>query len=396
MRRARLIVATLAVAVAAAGCGGGGGDTGNSGGGSGSSEPIKLGAWFPLTGAQAASGIPQKVGASVYWQKFNDDGGANGTKVDFLTKDNAFDPQQTIAIAREFVAKDQVDAIVNTNGTATTEATFPFVLQQNHIPIFGTYGGSAAWYDPPRPGLFGTQALYEDQARVAVKWATEEGVKNLLVVRDDPEAFANVSKAAQAYAKDKGATANEVVVKIGTTDYAPIVNQVKSAAPDGVLLILHPQEAAAYLNEVALQGVKIPAYGYAPAANEATLTLAGPNAEGFRAVSLTLPPTSDEPDVQEYRDAMKKYASDTQPDSYSLAAYAYAKAFGEILKSIDGKVTSESITTAIEKASDIKTGIVPPLSFSPKDHLGTDAVVRVEVQGGKYVAEGDFESPGKN
>jgi branched-chain amino acid transport system substrate-binding protein len=395
MRRVRLVVATLAVAVAAAGCGGGG-DTGNSGAGGGSSEPIKLGAWFPLTGAQAASGIPQKVGATVYWQKFNADGGANGAKVDFLTKDNAFDPQQTIAIAREFVAKDQVNAIVNTNGTATTEATFPFVLQQNHIPIYGTYGGSSAWYDPPRPGLFGTQTLYEDQARVAVKWATDQGAKKLLVVRDDPEAFANVSKAAQAYAKGKGASASEVVVKIGTTDYAPIVNQVKSAAPDAVLLILPPQEAAAYLNEVALQGVKIPAYGYAPAANEATLTLAGANAEGFRAVSLTLPPTSDEKDVQEYRDAMKKYAPDTKPDSYSLAAYAYAKSFGEILKSIHGKVTSQSITSAVEKSSDIKTGIIAPLSFSAKDHLGTDAVVRVEVKGGKYVADGSFESPGKN
>jgi branched-chain amino acid transport system substrate-binding protein len=176
MGRLRLIVAALAIAVVATGCSDAGGNAG-SGGGSASSEPIKLGAWFPLTGAQAASGIPQKVGASVYWQKFNADGGANGAKVDFMTKDNAFDPQQTIAIAREFVAKDQVDAIVNTNGTATTEATFPFVLQQNHIPIYGTYGGSAAWYDPPRPGLFGTQTLYEDQARVAVKWATDEGVK---------------------------------------------------------------------------------------------------------------------------------------------------------------------------------------------------------------------------
>lgn len=392
MGRARVIVAALTIAVVATGCGDAGGDTGGEGGAA-ASGPIKLGAWFPLTGAQASSGIPQEVGASVFWQKFNDDGGVDGTEVEFLTEDNAFDPQQTIAIARQFVARDEVDAIVNTNGTATTEATFPFVLEQNKIPIFGTYGGSAAWYDPPRDGLFGTQTLYEDQARVAVKWATDEGISNLLVVRDDPEAFANVSREAMAYAEDQGASADEVVVKIGTTDYAPIVGQVKSAAPDGVLLILPPQEAAAYLNEVKLQGVDIPVYGYSPAATEATLELAGENAEGFRAVSLTLPPTSDDEAVQEYRDAMEKYAPDAEHDSYSLAAYAYAKAFGEILKSIDGEVNKESITEAIENASDIETGIVPPLSFSADDHLGTDGVVRVEVQNGQYVAVGDFESP---
>ena len=55
------------------------------------------------------------------------------------------------------------------NGTAPTEATFPFVLEQSKVPIFATYGGSTAWYDPARPGLFGAQALYEDQAAVAVQ-----------------------------------------------------------------------------------------------------------------------------------------------------------------------------------------------------------------------------------
>ena len=246
MSRTRTLVALTALAALTAGCGSSGG--GASGGG----DTIKLGAWYPLSGPQASSGTPQQVGATVFFKKFNADGGVDGKKVKFTTKDNAFDPQQTIQIAREMVSRDKVQAIVATNGTATTEATFPFVLQQNKVPIFGTYGGSEAWYSPPRPGLFGTQTLYENQARSAVEWAVEDGVKNLLVVRDDPEAFATVSKVGQAQAKKLGAKASELVVKIGTTDYAPIVNQVKSKAPDGVLLILPPQEAAAYLNEVAL------------------------------------------------------------------------------------------------------------------------------------------------
>ena len=386
MSRTRTLVALTALAALTAGCG-------SSGGASGGSDSIKLGAWYPLSGPQASSGTPQQVGATVFFKKFNADGGVDGKKVKFTTKDNAFDPQQTIQIAREMVSRDKVQAIVATNGTATTEATFPFVLQQNKVPIFGTYGGSEAWYSPPRPGLFGTQTLYENQARSAVEWAVEDGVKNLLVVRDDPEAFATVSKVGQAQAKKLGAKASELVVKIGTTDYAPIVNQVKSKAPDGVLLILPPQEAAAYLNEVALQGVKIQAYGYSPAATESTIELAKKNAEGFKAVSLTLPTSSDDAGVKEYRDAMAKYAPKAKLDLYSLASYSAAKAFGEILKTIKGDVTKASITKAITKATDVETGSAPPFSFSAKDHLGTDAVVRVKVEKGQYVAEGDFQSP---
>ena len=56
----------------------------------------------------------------------------------------------------------------------------------------------------------------------------------------------------------------------------------------------------------------------------ALVELAGKNAEGFRAVSLTLPPTSDDPAVVEYREAMKKYAPKQKPDFYSIANFAWA------------------------------------------------------------------------
>jgi ABC-type branched-subunit amino acid transport system substrate-binding protein len=151
-------------------------------------------------------------------------------------------------------------------------------------------------------------------------------------------------------------------------------------------------EAAAYLNEAALQGLDVPVYAYAPPATGALITLAGKNAEGFRAVSLTRPPTSDDPAVVEYREAMEKYAPQQEPDFYSIANFAWAKAFAEIVGTIDGEVDKDSITEAIEAASEIDTGIAPPMSFS-EGHLGTHAVMRVEVKDGEFVSVGDFVSP---
>ena len=147
----------------------------------------------------------------------NDNGGINGRNVDFITEDTAFDPQQTLQVARQMVLRDRVQAIVTANGTAPTEATFPFVLDQSKVPIFGTYGGSTAWYEPAHDGLFGPQALYEDQASVAVSWALEEGAKKIVIVRDDPETFATVDDAATKTIEDGGGTADRVVVKFGST-----------------------------------------------------------------------------------------------------------------------------------------------------------------------------------
>ena len=214
-----------------------------------------------------------------------------------------------------------------------------------------------------------------------------------MIVRDDPDAFATVDDAATEAIEAGGGTADRVVVKFGSTDFSPYVADVKEKAPDAVLLILPVPEAAAYLNEAGLQGVDAQVYAYAPPATGALVELAGENAEGFRAVSLTLPPTSDDPAVVEYREAMEKYAPKQEPDFYSIANFAWAKAFAEIAKTIDGEINSESLTEAMESADNVETGIAPPMSFSSDGHLGTHAVMRVEVQNGEFVSVGDFVSP---
>ena len=387
MRSIRLVVAVVVTSLVVTACGS---DDGGSGGDDGA---LKIGAWYPLSGPVAASGVPSEAGARAYFDMLNDNGGINGRQVDFISEDNAFDPQQTLQIARSMISRDGVQAIVTANGTAPTEATFPFVLEQSKVPIFATYGGSTAWYEPARAGLFGTQALYEDQAKVAVEWALDEGAKDIVIVRDDPDAFATVDDAATEAIEAGGGTADRVVVKFGSTDFSPYVAEVKEKAPDAVLLVLPVPEAAAYLNEAELQGVDADVYAYAPPATGAMVELAGENAEGFRAVSLTLPPTSDDPAVVEYREAMEKYAPKQEPDFYSIANFAWAKAFAEIAKTIDGEINSESLIEAMESADNIETGIAPPMSFNSDGHLGTHAVMRVEVQNGEFVSVGDFVSP---
>ena len=239
------------------------------------------------------------------------------------------------------------------------------MLEQSKVPIFGTYGGSTAWYEPARDGLFGTQALYEDQARVAVSWALEEGAKKIVIVRDDPDAFATVDDAATKTIEDGGGTADRVVAKFGSTDFGPYVAAVKKKKPDAVFLdpARCPKRRPISTRQRCRDSThpSTPTHRPPPAA---LIELAGKNAEGFRAVSLTLPPTSDDPAVVEYRDAMKKYAPKQAPDFYSIANFAWAKAFAEILKTDRRRVNSESITKAIERASDVETGIAPPMSFS--------------------------------
>jgi len=385
------VLAAAAAAVAITACGGGG-EAASGGGSGGGKEPIKLGGWFPLTGPVASSGIPQKQGVVAAYQQINAEGGINGRKVDFIARDNAFDPQQTIQAARQLVGSDKVVAIVGANGTATTAAAFPYVLNQAKVPIVNPYGGAAEWYNPAKPLLFGYQTLYEQQAAAVGAWAAEDGAKHIVVVRSDPAAFANVAKnvAPAAKAVNPGVQVDEVVTKFQSTDYSPIIGQVKAKKPDAVVTILAYPEAAAYLKQAKLQGLTAPVYGYGPEADEGLIKLAGVAADGFHAVSLTKPALDPSPAMEQYRAALKKYAPKEQPSSNSAASYAGALAFAEVLKKVKGDVTPQSIAQALSSAGTVDTGILPPLKWGKDAHLGTNQLQRVAVQDGKFVAQGQF------
>ena len=383
------VLAAAAAALAVTACGGG---EAASGGASGSKEPIKLGGWFPLTGPVAASGIPQKEGVVAAFKKINAEGGINGRKVQFIARDNAFDPQQTIQAARQLVGSDKVVAIVGANGTATTAAAFPYVLNQAKVPIVNPYGGAADWYNPAKPLLYGYQTLYEEQAAAVGAWAAQDGAKHIVVVRSDPAAFENVAKNVAPGAKsvNAGVQVDEVVTKFQSTDYSPIVGQVKAKNPDAVVLILAFPEAAAYLKQAKLQGLAAPAYGYGPTADEGLIKLAADAANGYHAVSFTKPALDPSPAMEEYRAALKQYAPQEQPTSNSAASYAGALAFAEVLKSIKGDITPQSIAKALAAQKTVDTGILPPLTWSKDAHLGTHQLQRVQVQDGKFVAKGEF------
>jgi branched-chain amino acid transport system substrate-binding protein len=361
----------------------------------GDGTEIRIGAWYPLSGAVSASGVPQRAGADAYFKMINDKGGINGRKVNWIVKDNAFDPQQTVQIARELIGQEKVVAIVAANGTSQAEAAFPFVLQQSKVPILNELGGLDSWYNPPRTGLFGTQTLYEDQAAALGAWVAQDGKKNVVVVHSDPAAFVTVAKAAQSVATktDPSVNVSLMPVKFQSTDYSPVVSQVKAKTPDAIVLILASPEAAAFMKEAKLQGLGAPTYGYAPVAAASTLTLAGPAAEGAHAVQFVKSPNDSDPAVQEFRDAMAKYEPGQPADFIALWGWTGAKVFGRIAQTIQGPVTSESLTKAYEQAKNIDPGVGPVMSFSPDKHMGTRDVQKVVVKDGKWVSEGDFYTP---
>lgn len=393
-RRRWAVLWTALVAVVLTACGNGGSNSG--GGGQANSSPIQLGAWMPLTGPIAVHGLAQKAGGDAYVKYLNANGGVHGRKVEWQVEDNGYDPQKTVAAAHKLIDQSNVAAIVGANGTANTAATFSYVIDQAQVPIINTYGGDATWYNPAKPLLFGIQALYEDQAKILGKWAAKDGYKDILVVHSDPAAFVNVANNVAPGVKsvNPSATVRDLPVKFNTTDYAPIVLQVKNLHPDAVVMILSTAEVVAYLKQAAEQGVKTGTYTYAPNASADIIKLAGQAADGLKSEAFTLPPDdTSSSGIKQFVSAMQKYEPSVAPDYESLFTWALLKVAIDGIGRINGTIDKDSIVKALQGMSNYDSGVMPPITFSASKHLGVDQVQRVQLNGGKWNLVGKYVGP---
>ena len=354
-------------------------------------DEIKLGSWSALTGPFAVYGVPGVAGQTAYYGLVNEAGGINGRKITVIVEDHAYNPQQAVTAARKLVDSDQVLAIQGSYATGPSAAAFPYLTEMG-VPYIMPYGGAVDWYTPPRPLVIGAQALFDDQALVLGRWAGKDGFKNIVVIHSAVAAFEKVALNIEPGVKSAAADAKVELmpVKMGTSDYAPIALELAGKAPDAVMFIGTIQELALLAKEIKQQGIKTTLWSYGGSVNKDIIALGGDAVEGLRSVSYTLPVESDTPAIQEYRDALAKFAPNEKPDYGSLLTFALAKITAEALRQADEPLNRESLVKAFEKIKDFDTGIIGKGSFSPEQHIGTTSVQPVELKNGQWVAVGGF------
>jgi len=103
-------------------------------------EPIKIGAFFALSGPAAFIGTPTKLVAQMAVDQINKEGGINGRPIELVFGDTEGDPTKAVAIAKKFIYVDKVVAIIGPTRTGTGMAVKRLV-EQAHVPTIMTVGG---------------------------------------------------------------------------------------------------------------------------------------------------------------------------------------------------------------------------------------------------------------
>lgn len=354
---------------------------------------ITIGGWQPLSGPLAEYGVNLRAGAEAYFNLINDQGGVNGRKIKWIVEDNAYSAQQTVAIARKLVTRDNVFAMVNVHGTGPTAATFPFVRDQMHVPFAPAYAGAKEWYDPPKTDLLGVYMLYFDQLVPVGRWAASDGHKKIVFVQGIGKVYDEEGDGAEHGARSviPGVEFHRIALKFGTADYASVAQQIKEIGPDAIISVQVPQELTALKRELKRISFDPPMYTFQANVLQSLIDLAGQDIEGLKGVSLLNSPFDRAPALQEYRDAMQKYSPDLKPDFVSLLSFAMAKIFVEAVRNAKEPLTRESLVASYLSMKDYDTGILPPVSFSAERTLGATKARRMQVIDGRWVVAGEWE-----
>jgi branched-chain amino acid transport system substrate-binding protein len=380
-RRPLLMFGVALVAAAAlAACSSGSSSSGSANAASASGSPIQVASISSLTGAASFAGW--QLGAKVYFDWVNAHGGVNGHKIAFTILDDAGSPTQDVQLARK-----EVDAGVV--GFAGSVSLSDCSVNGSYYDKTGTVvidvGSDPTCFANPNidPVNSGPQVDTELQMIYAAQVLHDTRV--CLFTIAVPGEAAQFTDAVQVFEKVTGLTPTTTVENYPVTgNPAPAVLKFKNAGCQAVALPVEAIQGVPLLKDAAADGIhNITWLSGLSLYDQAFLQAAGSAANGLY-VGLEFAPFNIPASSQMVAAFKADNVAISQPEESS---YAAAYVFTQILKTIKGPITRQSVLAAYKA---MKPVCVPtlgtPMTFdSASGNHPNEAGFMTKVVNGAFV-----------
>lgn len=350
-----------------------------------SDKKIKIGSCSALDGPARQLGLQTVLGATTYFDYVNDHGGVNGRKLNLVSFDDGYDPEQAV-ICFASLKRENIFAGGFFVGTPTAVKYLP-MAQAEHMPVVGLFTGAQFLYEPVKHEVFNLRASYNDETREQVDGLWHAGARRIAVIyQDDGFGKAVLEGVKLALAKHSATPAALGSFERNTLDVDKGIEAVRGDKPDAVILA-GPYAPAAEIVKLSHAKSWRPLFlAVSFIGTEAFITAAGKDADGT--VITQVVPTYDHTDlpaVKLYRESLNKYMSSTQPSFVSLEAFLNAMIISEALKRAGPDPTRGKFIAAIESMNDFDLGLGPDahLRFTSQHHKGLGHVYPTVIRSGK-------------
>lgn len=341
---------------------------------------IRIGQTTGITGPTAAPVKEINLGAMLYIDHVNAEGGIGGQQIEVVTLDDKNQVPVTVENTKQLIADSRVVALFLNRGTPHAQAMVP-LLNEARIVLLAPSTGAIALHKPVQPYVFNVRATYQREAEHVTRHLGMGGLERVgICYVDDPfgqdalQGALNVFKSA-----GKQTAFNESLDKF-KPDYTKCVAKALETKPLGVLIIGTAPSVAAGVKALRTAGSKVTVATLSNNAAKGFIDALGEHAQGV-IVSQVFPSERRlaSPMIAEAaRLASAKNVKQLTPAM--IEGYAASKvlvaALRRAAKDKDG-VTRASFKRALESFSrvDIGGGVGgTELSYTPNDHSGLDYV----------------------
>ena len=366
------------------------------------STQVTIGGTTPLSGPASAYQSVAK-GAAAYFRYVNAKGGVNKRKINYIYKDDAYDPSKTVDATRELVSQDKVFAIFNSLGTDQNLATRAYLNALKVPQLFVASGATTFGNDYKKyPYTIGYQPNYRAEGTIYGRY----------VVKHAPKARIGVLYQNDDYGKDllvglqRGLGAKAGLVKskqsynVDDPDVQSQIAKLKAAKVNTLMVFATPKfaiQAYVYARKLSWKPL-VYMNAVSSAANIMGLSTAATNkkqTEGTISIVFLKDPTDpawrNNSGMKLYRSIMKKYKGGNPNDVYAVYGMSVAHTFVAALQKAGKNPTRAGIMKAADSLNVTNDPFLLPgisVKTSATDHFPLDQARLQRYHDGHWVAFG--------
>jgi ABC-type branched-subunit amino acid transport system substrate-binding protein len=316
---------------------------------------IVLGQSVALTGPAQELGKDMQMGASLYFNLVNKQGGVNGRKIVLKTLDDGYEATRAAENTRKLITEERVFALFGYVGTPTSAAALP-IFTEAKVPFIGPFTGAELLRSPVNPYVFNVRASYYDETEAIVQHLTAMSINNIAVFyQNDAYGQAGLAGVERALKKRNLEIAAKGTVERNTIEVKKAVQDISKANPQAVVMISAYKSCAAYIRETKATGKSPTFWNVSFVGSKALAKELDKEGRGVQ-ISQVVPFPWDQtvPVVKEYRKLLEE--AQGEPGFGTLEGFIAAKVMVEGLRRAGKNLNRDNFIKAMESIQDYDVG----------------------------------------
>jgi branched-chain amino acid transport system substrate-binding protein len=332
-------------------------------------EPVKIGMITTLSGGGAGLGVDARDGFMLAINQ------AGNKDVTVVTEDDAMKPELAVQIADKMIQSDQVDILTGIIWSNLAMAVVPNAVAQGKFYLSPNAGPSPLAGAKCHENYFNVAYQNDNFHEAMGEYATSQGLKKMFILAPNYPAGTDSLNGFKRYYK--GELAGEVYTKLGQTDYAAEIAQIRDSGADSVFFFLPGGMGIAFVKQYAQSGVDIPLMGPGFSFSQDVLGAIGDAALGAKnsaSWSKDLDNAANKTFVEEFQKAYNRL-----PSIYAAQAYDTANLI--LAAASKASVKDAAAFRAALKAAEFDS-VRGKFKFNTNNHPIQDIYVREVVKEG--------------